>query len=174
VSAVVLAVAVVLAGCGPADVNQLRGNYVAQLNGWVVKEEPMAIVSGIDTVAGDEQAAAPVEGEDESTEPMSEPQELSTDAVVTTKTVILDILLQHKSGATLPGITLDVTQADSQHNEKHSWKVWVDTSQLAGTQQFTHTLENVELDEGDVFNVEVRSFVPESERSEYKEFSPPS
>lgn len=151
--------------------SELRRNYTAQLNGWVVKEEPMAVVSGIDTVEGEREGATPDGEAGEEAEPTSGPQEESTDVVFTTKTVILDIIVQHKGGGTLPGITLDITQGDAQQNAKRSWKLWVDTSDLAGAKQMTHTLDGVELDEDDGFTVEVRPSVPEAERSEYPEFT---
>jgi hypothetical protein len=174
----VLASALVLAltGCGPADVSTLRRNYTAELNGWVAKEEPMAIVSGIDTVAGGEEGAEPA-AEDEAAETpgeeMSESEE-QTEGVFTSQTVILDIVVQHTGGGTLPGLTLDITQGGADGQEKANWKLWVDTSDLGGVKQITHTLEGVDLDEGDGFFVEVRQHVPEAERGEYKEFSSPS
>lgn len=175
----VLAAVLVLAltGCGPADVSTLRRNYTAELNGWVAKEEPMAIVSGIDTVAGSEEDAEPgTEGEaaEEPGEAMSESSEEKTEGIFTSQTVVLDILVRHTGGGTLPGLTLDITQGGADGQEKANWKLWVDTSDLGGVKQITHTLEGVDLDEGDGFFVEVRQHVPEAERGEYKEFSSPS
>lgn len=171
-TAMILILAVVMAGCGKPNVNQARRNYVAKLNGWVVKEEPMAIVSGIDTVAGTEEG--PDEASEDAAEAMSESQEESTEGVFTSKTVILDIVLRHTGGAALPGLTLDISQADAEGNERSNWKLWVDTSDLAGVKQITHSLEGVEIEEGDGFNVGVREHVPEGEQGEYQEFAPAS
>jgi hypothetical protein len=87
-------------------------------------------------------------------------------------TVLVDVLVSTTATETLDGLTLDVFHADAQQDVKENRRVWIDTSGVVrgpGT-QFTIELEDVDYEEGDGFSVEVRSPVPEAERSEYREF----
>jgi hypothetical protein len=90
--------------------------------------------------------------------------------------VILDILVSREGHEALPGITVDVTQADSRDNEKASWKVYLDTSDLSRGPgvQMVHRLEDVDFEEGDGFFVEVRHPIPAAERGEYRELREPA
>lgn len=164
--------------CGPPDVNQLRGNYSAELNSWFKQEAPTAAEAMItvegetegeageatDDMAGEEGEA----GEGDAGDKM--PDEMSETINVAQK-VTLDILLKHNGARELPVVTLDIYQADSEGNEKQNWKLPVDTSDLAVVKQITETLEGVALATGDQFAVEVRAFVPPEEWGEYEEFS---
>lgn len=161
-----------LAACGQAGVEDLRRNYTAELNGWYKQQTPAAAEAMI--TVGDENGgegvgeegaeAAGEEGEEEIPSEMPE-------TVTVTQKVTLDIMLRHEGGGTLPRVTVDIYQADAEENQKQNWKLPVDTSDLAVTKQFTQTLEGVDLEEGDVFAVEVREHVPPEERDEYPEFS---
>ncbi len=88
--------------------------------------------------------------------------------------IMLDILIQHDSPEMLPGITVDITMADADGNQKGAWKVWFDTADLlkANVRSYTHVLEEVPWEEGLGFFAEVRHPVPVEERGEYQEFSP--
>ncbi len=153
----------VLAGCeakSPEEkVASLRARYKAQMNGFVVQEEP--VVMEVAEVAADGPGAAP--------EAPAEPLE-----PVVRQKVLLDILVQHDSNERLPGVTLDISMVDAAKNEKGHWRLWVDTSKLqkATKTQLSHVLEDVDYVEGDGFSVEVRHPVPPAERGEYKEFAP--
>lgn len=166
---VVLALLSTLLSCGPTDVNTLRQNYTAELNSWFKEETPMS-AEAIITVEGngeDSGEAAPGEGAADGEDgPVDMPETMQISQKVT-----LDILVKHEGGGELPGITLDISQADSSGNEKQNWKLWVKTSDLGVGKQITQTLEGVTLDEGDGFHVEVRPFVPPEEQGEYQEFS---
>lgn len=174
--AVVLLIAPMwLVSCGPQDVDQLRGNYSAELNSFVVREQPAPMDEEM-TMEGEEGADAEGEAmEDEGMEE-GEGEEGGEDAMTPpppppTTNVLLDISLRHEGAGKLPGVTLDITQADGSGTEKGQWKVYVDTSDLAVEKQITHTLEDVDYVDGDGFHVEVRSHVPAAEQSEYQEFS---
>lgn len=148
----------------PAErISEIRSGYSAELNGFVVHQVPEA---------GD---GAPVEEGDGSAEPGEEGEEAGAEEpaeVPVRQDVILDILVSRDSRETLPGLTLDVTQADAQENEKASWKVYLDVSDVLrgpGT-QISYRLEDVEVADDDFFHVEVRHPVPAAERGEYREF----
>jgi hypothetical protein len=174
----VLFVASIMAGglvaCSPKSpeekVAQLRSLYKARLNGFIVREEP---VGGVEEVLGTEEFAA--EQAAEVTEEMVEEETLeSFEPVAVVQEVMMDILIQHDSDEKLPGLTVEISMADSQGNEKGHWRVWFDTAGIvkATPTQFTHVLEDIGYVEGDGFFVDVRQSIPPSEYGDYKEFSP--
>lgn len=171
------AVAAVLAGaCSqptPEErVAEMRANYEATLQNFVVREEPMpgaeplaedagAVENGEAEAAAEEDAAG-AEGEDGFEE-----------LVPVQQNIVLDILIRNENKENLPGLTLDVEQVDSGKQAKQHWHVWVDTSTIGrgpGT-SITHTLEDVDYEAGDGFNVSVRAPVPPGERGDYREFA---
>ncbi len=173
-------VVLVLTGCSKSPeerVAKLRTYYKARVIGIIVDAVPAleAVPEGL-MGEGDAPATAIADieavgdsGEGEGGEGM-EPE---VAAVPIRQTVRVDILIQHDSPEELPGVTLDLEMVDSQEVLKNSWKVWVDTSELpkATGSQFSHVLEDIDYVEGDGFSVDVRSYVPPEERSEYREFS---
>lgn len=148
----------------PAErVSEIRSKYSAELNGFVVHQEPEV------------PAEPPVEAPGEAAEPVADDLAEGVEVlpeVPVSQAVTLDILVSLDGREVLPGLTLDVTQADVQENEKASWKVYLDVSDVVrgpGT-QISYRLEDVEFEEGDGFYVEVRHPVPPGERGEYREF----
>lgn len=150
-------------------VASLRAKYTASLNGFFVKEEPMPMDS-----------EEVVEGESVETD-MPAPVEESTagddvDPIMeipdTGKDVLLDFVVRQDSAEKLPGITVEISQADAQGVEKGHWRHWIDTSELEKGPglQFSHTLEGIDYEEGDGFNVSIRQVIPPEEMSEYREF----
>jgi hypothetical protein len=177
VGAAALALAVLAVGCAKKSpeeqVAELRAGYEAELNGFIVKSEPVAapepMTEGGAEEAAPEAAGAAAEGEGGLETPDVEELPVTSD-------VVLDIVVRTKNDEQLPGITLDVSQASAQGAEKNHWRIWVETSSLRkgpGT-QISHVLEDVDYEQGDGFFVEVRQPVPPAERGEYKEFSPSS
>lgn len=168
-------------GCGPADVNRLRQNYSAELNGWFKQETPTSAEAMITVQEegddGGEDAGAAEETEEPEAAGDGDDEEMPTEMAETvhvSQKVTLDILVKHNGAGTLPGITLDIFQAPADSdNYKRNWKLWVDTSDLAVVKQITQTLEGVDLEPDDRFAVEVREYVPPEEQGEYKEFSLP-
>ena len=169
------AVMLFLAACGGGtpeeQVARLRGMYSARLNGFLVQEqtaaEPeMMPEEGAEGAAAMEPAAEPMEGEGEAMEPIQTPP--------ANPNIMLDILVQHDSPEILPGITVDISMADADGNEKGAWKAWFDTSSVrkANIRPYTHVLEDVPYVEGDGFFAEVRHPVPAEEYGDYVEFSP--
>lgn len=160
------AIALALTGCrkeSAADrVSNLRAGYTATLNGFVVQQEPME-----PTPQQAEGAAAAQEGATETAKEAAAPP--------VRQNVMLDILVRNDNDERLDGLTLDVTQADANKNEKASWKVWIDSSGIGRGPgvQISHVLKNVDYQQGDGFNVEVRTPIPPSERGDYREFQSP-
>jgi hypothetical protein len=180
VTATVL-VLLVAGACGPPpspeeQVSELRSTYTAELNGFVISQEPVepaASEEGGEQPMAEEAApsedvedagAAAAEGE------MAEDEMAGAAAV--RQDALLDILVSTTSRETLSGLTVDVTQADPDGDVKQTWRVYLDTADVhrgPGT-QITYRLEGVDFREGDGFNVQVRHPVPPGERSDYREF----
>lgn len=160
---------------GPERVEALRAKFEVRLNGFVVREAPVAApvaateaTPAPDSAAG-EPAALPAEGAAEAAAgaaPEAAP-------VAAERDVVLDLLVHNDSRETLPGITVDVSQAGEDEVEKAHFRVWVDTSRIAPGQstQVSHVLEGVPFAPGDRFAVEVVSPVPAEQRGEYREFA---
>ncbi len=169
-------IVLVLAACPKSPEEKLanlRSYYSARVIGIVVDAVPVPAQALEDPMGGLDGDLPPADGAPE-TANGGEGEDMEASPMVPVhQNVLVDILLQHDSPEKLPGITLDLEMVDAQEVQKHSWKVWVDTSELpkaTGT-QFTHLLEDIDYVEGDGFSVEVRSHVPPEERGEYKEFS---
>jgi len=164
---------VLASGCGhesPAEhVSHLRAGYTATLNGFVVQQRPAESQPATETAAAEETAKQ----EEAATQEAAGESSSESEAAPVEQNVMLDILIRNENEERLPGLTLDVSQADSNGKEKASWKVWVDTSGISqgpGT-QVSHVLKDVDYQEGDGFNVEVRTPIPPGQRSDYREFA---
>lgn len=178
--------------CGPSTpaekVTAKRQKYKVELVNFMVQEPEMPAPPAMDgeTDADDFVDAAAAEAGDGSlSETGEDPEDMAPQGEMADgdamepmmvddgkRDVLLDLLLQSNTYEQLPGVTVDVTQADADSNEKAVFHVWLETAGMArGSQPFTHTLEDVEWEEGDGFHVEIRSSVPESERGEYREYA---
>ena len=87
--------------------------------------------------------------------------------------ILVDVLVSTTAREKLDGITIDVSQCDSQGNEKELRRLWIDTSNIerGSGAQVTLRLEDLDYVEGDGFHVQVRSPIPVQDRAEYQEFS---
>ena len=174
-STLILVVLVMVAmGCAQKSpeekVAELRSRFTAKLNGFIVQEQPEVEAMGgeleateiTEEVAAEEVVASDMDAEMPAEVPL-----------VVTQNVLLDVLLQHDNVEKLAGITVDISMVDSELVEKGHWRVWFDTSDLAkaNMSQQTHVLEDVDYVEGDGFSVEVRTPIPENERTDYQEFA---
>ena len=144
-----LAGALILAACGASekDVLEARARYAATVDGYVVRQQPLAATVG-------------------SSAPEATPR-LDQD-------VELGLAVRHVLPAEEPrlrGITLDVAQVDAAGRSKREWRVWVDTAGLEPGREArsVHVLNDVDYAPGDGFRVEVRQRIPEAERPEYRE-----
>lgn len=173
--AALVAVVAILGACTPKSpeekVAEARANYSANLNpnGFVLKQVPVETEEGA-AEAGAAEAGQPEAAAGEAGEAGKEGGEA---APATRNDVILDILLVHRGDETLPGVTLDVSQVDSANKEKGHWRFYVDTSAMPPNteKQITYTLHDVDYQQGDGFNVEVRHPIPPAERGDYREFA---
>ena len=143
----------------PQDkIADIRALYSAELNGFIVEEEPIVVP----------EAEVEEVGEAEVVE-----EALVVEPIPVRQLIRLDLLIKHDSYELLPGVTVDISMVNSAKQEKGHWKVWFDTSEVhkANVTQFTHILEDMAYEEGDGFFAEIRNPIPVEERSEYREFS---
>ncbi|MDE2851722.1 MAG: hypothetical protein OYL92_07210 [Acidobacteriota bacterium] len=146
-----------LAACaGEGGVSGARAGYIAEMGSFSVVQAP----------AMAEEAAEDAEADAAATEEAAAPAE---PAMVT---VLLDFLIHNEGSGTLDGVTVDLTIAGPDGNEKERHLLWVDTTGLTkGSQrQVAHELTDVAYVEGDGFHVEVRHPIPMEERGDYAEF----
>lgn len=168
--------------CGPPKspeekVAELRAEYTAKLNGFAVEQEPTAgAPSGTDEGMAQQgaagEASAPAAGsETAQAGEMAQSGDMAS-ATPVHQTAILDILVSRKGRHGLPGVTVDITEADPKGDEKGHWLAYLDVSHVlpGADAQISYTLHDVDYEQGDGFNVEVRSPVPAADRGQYKEF----
>ena len=162
-SAVALAVVglFLLAACaGEGGVSGARAGYIAEMGSFSVVQAPAMA----EEVAEDAEADAEVDAETA--------EEAAAPAAPAMVTVLLDFLIHNEGSGALDGVTVDLTIADPDGNEKERHLLWVDTTGLTkGSQrQVAHELTDVAYVDGDGFHVEVRYPIPMEERGDYREF----
>lgn len=143
--------------CGPSarDVAEARARYVAALDGFVVRQEPVVGADASPRLEQDVALALVVRRE-----PLPRSWERRSR------------IWTGEATEALPGITLDVDQVDAAGTSRRHWRVWVDTAGLAPGRELRteQVLEDVDFVPGDGFQVEVRQDVPVSERAAYREW----
>jgi len=178
----VATLAVVYAGCAPSSpeeqIAKSRSEYEVEISSWKVLSPPAAEGAGEAEMAEGEEAAAAggeesmAEGEEPmgeksmGEEPMAEPAGVS---------IQFDLVVYLRGRDMLKGLTVDLTQADANQQEKAVYRQWVDTSNvLKGSPgQVTFVLEGIVMEEGDVFAATIAPGVP-ADLSAYREFSEPA
>ena len=154
--------ALLLAACGGGEggVAGARAGFIAEMGSFSV-QAPMVAEEAAEA-AEEEAVEVDAEAADEAAAP-AEPA---------MATVLLDFLLHNEGSGTLDGITVDLTIAGPDGNEKERRLLWVETAGLTkGSQrQVAHELTDVGYVEGDGFHVEVRNPIPMEERGDYREF----
>ncbi len=153
-----------LAACGGGEggVAGARAGFIAEMGSFSVVQPPAAAEEATEGAEAEAEAAADAEGTEESAEPV-EPA---------TVTVLLDFLIHNEGAGALDGVTVDLTIAGPDGNEKERRLLWVETAGLTkGSQrQVAHELTDVAYVDGDGFHVEVRHPIPMEERGDYREF----
>lgn len=165
---VAVAVLTLTGACAEPTVAEERTGYEATLNNYALREvplepEPAMGEDGAETTEADDADEAVDAGGEEAMEAAA--PEVRQD-------LILDIMMERvRRSADLPGVTVDVTHADSNEQEKARYKVWIDTSDVRSLAvQKDAVIEDIDFVEGDRFHVEIRHPIPEGERGEYREF----
>lgn len=156
-------------GCQPSSpldrVEAQRAQYTAELQSFILEQQPVEAPEA----SQETQPAAPVN--DVAKPAGEETEEVATEPEVQTN-VVLDILISTE-GEPLPGISVDYEQVDAEHNVKDRRVLYIETPNLVtgvGV-QVSSVVEDVDYQEGDGFNVSVRSPVPEAEQSKYRELA---
>lgn len=161
-----------------------RAAYTVELNSWFPREpepevtgdaegeaaEGEAAAEATAVAEGEEAAgeAAPAEGEE------GELEVVDVDAAGPRMVnVFFDLIVLFEGDDPLPGLTLDISQADSGGAEKQSFRHYQELpAHIKGeTKQVSFELEGIEFAEGDQFSVALRKVVPPEEQGEYREFA---
>ncbi|MEM6794752.1 MAG: hypothetical protein AAF725_12305 [Acidobacteriota bacterium] len=174
-----------LAACQPQtpeeQVDQSRSQYVVQLNSWFPREpEPVEPAVSEETAedaasAADEEAAetataAEAEGEGEGAEDAEavepEPEQPAT------VDIYFDLIVNFSGNSPLPGLTVDVSQADASGSEKKAWRHYLELPEHSkgSSKQVNFTTEGLEFAEGDQFSVVLEEYVAAEDRGEYREY----
>ncbi len=178
-----------LLACGPSSpedqVLESRSKYTVTLNAFVVQEpeiEAPVMESG-DMAGGDLQlAGGEVTAVAVATETATEGEEGAegeTDEMVqeevgpSTSSVLFDLVVRFDGTEPLSGLTLDISQADPFEPEKASLRHYMELDPMvkSETKQVSFVLDDIEYEEGDLFSVTLREFVPPEERGDYREFA---
>ena len=181
----------VAAGCGPNSpedqVAATRAQYTVRLESFTAEQpepEPVmeeevvaeegeaaatATASAVESAMVAEEAVAGEEGAGE--EGMDEEEVVESGPRPTD--VILHLLVRFGGDEALPGITVEVTQADPFGKEKEPTLHWVETAGMgkSDVQQVDLRLEGIEYEDGDGFSVLLRQTVPAEDRAQYREFA---
>lgn len=124
-------------------------------------------------MAATEDPSAEGSGEVEGTEgeTMSEPAAGPSPA-----TILIDLIVRFDGSEPLPGITVDIAQADPFEKTKASYRHWIETAGMfkRDTRQISFDLEVEDFQVGDVFSVVLESHVAAEDRGEYREFATPA
>ncbi len=178
--------AVASAGCGPASpeeqVAATRAQYTVRLESFTAEEPPPAVEEmmmeeAAEAVAAVEEAAEAAEAAEETAEGEESGEVLEEEAPVESgpraTDVILHLLVRFGGKEALPGITVEVTQADPFGKEKEPTLHWIETAGMvkSDVKQVDLKLEGLEFEEGDAFAVLLRAPVPAEQRSQYREFT---
>ena len=83
------------------------------------------------------------------------------------------MLITTSANEGLPGLTVELEQIGAGGAVKMQRQLWFDVSSVArgDAAQITHTVEDVDYQEGDGFAVSIRSPIPPGERANYREFA---
>ena len=180
--------------CGPGSpeeaVTQARAQYSVELNTWFPKvaEEPVA-EEGVEGEAAEGEAAEgeaaeeATEGEaaeGEATEGEAaegeaaegEGEATEAEAAPTKTTIMFDLIVLFSGSDPLPGITIDISHADSAGTEKSAWRKHLEIPNIvkAETKQISFEAE-VDFVEGDQFSVNLLKYVDPANYAEYPEYA---
>lgn len=179
-----------LVACGPGSpeerVTQTRAQYTVSLEAWFPKvEEPAEPDLELEPAEAEGEApgeagaaeateepvaeeAAEAEGEGEA----GEGEATEVESGPTTTNIHFDTLVLFSGSDSLPGVTVDVTQAGASGSEKETWRVFLETEGMvkAEARQIGFELP-VEFEEGDQFSVQLLKYVDPANYGEYKEYA---
>lgn len=182
-----LAALLLMVGCAPGSpeeqVAKTRAQYTVKLENFSVEEpepEPMPEPEMAEEAGEAEGAAMAAEAAvaEEAAEGEAAAEEMDEELEEVMETgprpmnVILHLLVQFGGDESLPGITVEVTQADPFGKEKEPTLHWIDTAGMAKSdvKQVDLRLEGMEYEDGDAFSVLLSTGIP-ADTSGYREFA---
>ncbi|MCP3958299.1 MAG: hypothetical protein GY719_10650 [bacterium] len=172
-------------GCGPGSpegkVAATRAQYTVKLENFSAEEPPPPMLEAEAVTEEVEEAAVAVMSEEVAVtaEEAAESEETDVELETVMETgprpmdVVLHLLVRFGGDKALPGITVEVTQADPFGKEGEPTLHWIDTAGMSKSDvsQVDLRLEGVEFEDGDAFSVYLREVVPAEQHSQYREFA---
>ena len=147
------------------QIEERRAQYEVQLTSFAVEDVPQLPPVEADPTAPGEtegvattppvEAISPGEAGAGATDAVSSP-------VPTTTKIVLDMLVTTSANEVLPGLTVELEQIGPGGAVKMERQLWLDVSRVArgAAAQITHTVEDIDYQEGDGFAVSIRSPIP--------------
>lgn len=141
----------------------IRAEYLVQLNTWLLKEpEPAAAPAA---------APAPAPAATAPADPAAAPVEPVAPAGPRKVEVLFDLVISQQGSEGLPGITLDISQADPFQKEKKTYRHYVELGPMVKgqTKQVAFSITADDFVDGDVFSVVLEKQIAEADRAAYRE-----
>ena len=164
-AASIVVLALMLSACQSPQEKAMavRAEYLVQLNTWLLQEpEP--------TPAAAPAPAAPAPGAP-AADPAAAPVEPVAPAGPRQVEVLFDLVISQQGSEGLPGITLDISQADPFQKEKKSYRHYVELGPMVKGQakQVAFSIKADDFVDGDVFSVVLEKQIAEADRAAYRE-----
>lgn len=151
---------------------ELRRNYQVQLNTWLLKEPEVAKGPLAPANAAAVDLAAKAQATDAATaDPASAPVTPDAPAGPRRVEVLFDLVVSQRGSDSLPGITLDISQADPFQKEKKTYRHYLTLPKMLNgqSQQFSFSIQADDFVDGDVFSVSLLKNVAPADRAAYQE-----
>ena len=180
---------VLLVACQPGSPEERvlaeRARYTVELNSWYAEVENAPVEETVEVPVGEEGAEGQAPADDaeaagdeaeNAAEEIAEEDTEDADVVVAAgpqlHTIVFDLLVLYNGRDPLPGLTVEVTHAGADGEEKGSWLEYLEMPDITKgvSKQVGFQRAGVLFEEGDVFAVLVEPNVPADVRSEYREF----
>ncbi|MEM6456930.1 MAG: hypothetical protein AAF772_17700 [Acidobacteriota bacterium] len=183
--------ALLVAACAPTDpiarVDYVRAQYTVQLNSWLPQApepppvEPLPVEVDETATEGAEAtdeavasaAAAAEEAAEEAAEGEADGETEPIETGPATTAILFDLLVNFQGDEALPGITVEVTHAGADEQEKDVRLQYIETPGIVkgATKQVDFVLEGFAYEDGDLFSVDLATSVPADARGNYPEYA---
>lgn len=170
-AASIVVLALMLSACQSPQEKAMavRAEYLVQLNTWLLQEpEPAPAAAPAPAPAP---SAAPAPAQAPAADPAAAPVEPVAPAGPRQVEVLFDLVISQQGSEGLPGITLDISQADPFQKEKKSYRHYVELGPMVKGQakQVAFSIKADDFVDGDVFSVVLEKQIAEADRAAYRE-----
>lgn len=173
-AASIVVLALMLSACQSPQEKAMavRSQYLVQLNTWLLKEpEPAPAADPAPAPAAGAPAAGAPAADAPAADPAAAPVEPVAPAGPRQVEVLFDLVISQQGSEGLPGITLDISQADPFQKEKKTYRHYVELGPMVKGQakQVAFSIQADDFVDGDVFSVVLEKQIAEADRAAYRE-----